>query len=246
MTHRHASERAAHRQGGVTLVELMVALLIGLFLLGGLLVMLQYNRHTFAGQKLLAQLQDSERLALTVMTDVIQQGGYFPDPTTYTAASALPVATVGTVSFAAGQGLAGLYQAAAPGDTISARYTTASGDGILNCAGTTNTTGANATYTNTFNVQQIGGVYQLVCTMNGTVYPLVSGVQTMSVLYGVNTSTSGTNVDTYMTATQVTAATKWGSVISVLVTLTLTNPLTGPGQPATIQVQRYISLMSAT
>jgi len=247
MTHCHARERATRRQGGLTLVELMVSLLIGLFLLGGLLVMLQYNRHTFAGQKLLAQLQDNERLAMTTMTDVIQQAGYFPDPTIYTAVTALPAATVGTVSFAAGQALTGLYQSAAPGDTISARYTTASGDGILNCVGTANTSGANATYTSTFSVKQIGAVPTLVCTMNGTDYPLVSGVQTMNVLYGVaNNAGSGTNVDTYMTATQVTAATKWGSVISMLVTLTFTNPLTGPGQPATIQVQRYISVMGAT
>jgi len=242
MTHHHASERAAHRQRGLTLVELMVALLIGLFLLGGLLVLLQDNRHTFASQKLLAQLQDSERLALMMMTDVIQQSGYFPDPTTNTSASALTASG----SFAAGQGITGTYNAAAPGDTVSSRYATASGDGILNCRGTSNTSGANATYTNTFSVVVTSGVGQLVCTMNGTQYPLVSGVQNMSVLYGVNTPGTGTNVDTYMTAAQVTAASAWNNVVSVRVTLTFTNPLTGPGQPATIPVQRYISIMGAT
>src|SRR2546430_8355860 len=31
-------------------------------------------------QQALAQLQDQQRFAMTVLTDVIQAGGYFPDP----------------------------------------------------------------------------------------------------------------------------------------------------------------------
>jgi hypothetical protein len=79
---------------------------------------------------------------------------------------------------------------------------------------------------------------------------LVSGVTNLSVMYGVNTSASGTNVDTYMTAAQVTAATAWNNVISAKVTLTFTNPLyvaaNPQGQPATIAVQRYITIMRQT
>jgi hypothetical protein len=69
-------------------------------------------------------------------------------------------------------------------------------------------------------------------------------------LYGVSTSVNGTNVDTYMTAAQVTAATAWNNVISVKVTLTFTNPLyvaaNPQGQPVTIAVQRYIAIMRQT
>jgi type IV pilus assembly protein PilW len=235
------------RQHGFTMVELMVALLIGLFLMGGLVGLVQSNKRAFTSQNLLSQLQDSERLALTMMNDVIDQAGYFPDPTLNTAASALPASG----SFALGQPITGTYSATAPGDTISVRYTTANGDGILNCTGGSNTSGANASYVNTFSVVVTAGVSQLVCTLNGTAYPLVNNVTDLSVLYGVNTSGSGNNVDTYMTAAQVTAATAWSKVISARVTLTFTNPLVNaPGQPAagaqpaTFQITRNIDLMS--
>src|SRR5882762_8074946 len=219
MTYLPSHQRIAQRQFGFTMIELMVALLIGLFLMGGLMTLLQNNRKAFSSQSVLAQLQDSERLAMTMMTGVIQQSGYFPDPTINSPSSAL----LASGSFAAGQGLTGT-----PADTITARYTTAPGDGILNCSGTSNPvgSGANATYVNQFSVVVTGGVSQLVCTNeNNVVYPLVSGVTNLSVLYGVSTSVNGTNVDTYMTAAQVTAATAWNNVISVKVTLTFTNPL---------------------
>ena len=77
----------------------------------------------------------------------------------------------------AGQPMTGTYSAAPPGDTITSRYATNSGDGILNCTGTSNTSGAVAAYVNTFSVVNS----QLVCTLNGTQYPLVSGVTNLDV-----------------------------------------------------------------
>ena len=64
--------RATRWQSGYTLVELMVALAIALFLLGGLFTIVQGTRTTYGNQSQLAQLQDSERLAMTLITDVIQ------------------------------------------------------------------------------------------------------------------------------------------------------------------------------
>jgi type IV pilus assembly protein PilW len=216
----------------------MVAAAIGLFLLGGLLTIVQNNRRVFATQNQLAQLEDSQRLAMTMIADVIQSAGYFPDPTINTSA-----ALTATGPFAVGQAFTGTYNAAAPGDTIRARFVTANGDGILNCSGSSNTTGANLIYVNLFRV--IGS--QLVCTMNGTQYQLVSGVQNLSVLYGVKTdfTVDDNTVDTYLNASQMTA-TNWNNVISVTVTLTFSNPVyvAGTGQPQTINFQRVIGVMS--
>lgn len=245
MTHIYSNRRTAPRHRGFTMIELMVALLIGLFLMGGLMTLLQNNRKAFSSQSVLAQLQDSERLAMSMMAGVVQQSGYFPDPTLNSPSTAFPASG----SFASGQGLTGSTTAGS--DTIIARYTTATGDGILNCKGSSNTTGANATYVNAFSIVVTGGLSQLVCTdENNAVYPLVNGVTNLSVLYGVNTTASGTNVDTYMTAAQVTAATAWNNVISAKITLTFTNPLyvstNVEGQPPTILVQRYITIMRQT
>jgi type IV pilus assembly protein PilW len=240
-------------QGGFTVVELMVALLIGLFLLGGLLTLVQDNRRSFASQNQLAQLQDAERMAMTMITDVIQSAGYYPDPTINSATLLLPAN--GTFA-AAGQAVVGTFSATAPGDTISLRYATNPGDGIVNCIGQSNTGGAVATYTNTFSV--VNG--QLLCTMNGTAYniigtvPLASGnfngvvVNNMSILYGVTTGSSPNNVDTYYTATNVP---NWSNVISVQVTLQFNNPMwsaaaaaQGTTVPQYLSFQRVITVMS--
>ena len=237
------NKRRALPQRGFTLIEILVALMIGLFLLGGLLTIVQANRAVFGNQSQLAQLQDSERMAMTILAEVIQSAGYFPDPTTNTLTTTLTAAA----PFAVGQSVYGVYSAAPPGDQLYVRYMTAGGDGILNCSGQSNPTGGpNTLYVNAFQV--LNG--QLVCTMNGTPYNLANGVTNLSVLYGVkaNAGAAGNNVDTYMTAAQVTAAGLWGSVISALVQLTFTNPVyvAGTAQQPTVSIQRVISVMNQT
>jgi type IV pilus assembly protein PilW len=138
------------------------------------------------------------------------------------------------------------------GDQLYVRYMTAGGDGILNCSGQSNPIGGpNTLYVNIFQV--LNG--QLVCTMNGTQYNLVNGVTNsvtnMTILYGVkaNAVAPGNNVDTYMTAAQVSKAGLWDNVIAALVQVTFTNPMYVPGQtgqPATVSIQRVISVMNQT
>ena len=80
---------AARAERGFTLVELMVTVAIALFLLGGLVTVVGNVRKADVNQRALAQLQDQERFALTVITDVVQAGGYFPDSVMWTPASSL-------------------------------------------------------------------------------------------------------------------------------------------------------------
>ena len=75
------SLRHAARQRGFTLVELMVTVGIALFLLGGLVTILQNVRQANLNQQALAQLQDQQRFAMTVISDMIQQAGYYPSYT---------------------------------------------------------------------------------------------------------------------------------------------------------------------
>jgi type IV pilus assembly protein PilW len=250
----HRQVRIQGSQRGFTLIEIMIALLISIFLLGALLTIVQANRAVFGDQSQLAQLQDSERMALTMMTDVIQQAGYFPDPTTNTVLSTLTA----VAPFAVGQAISGTYTATVPGDSIFVRYMTAGGDGILNCSGLPNpVAGPNTLYVNKFYINN----GQLVCDMTAnaitTTYNLVSGVTNSStnlgvtnltVLYGVkaNAALPGNNVDTYLNASLMTPA-NWGSVIAVLIQLTFTNPLYTAGsttQPPTILVQRVVGVMN--
>jgi len=85
-------------------------------------------RATYFNQQSLAQLQDQQRFAMTVLTDVIQAGGYFPDPLGMTAGTALPAAG----AYQVGQVFTGTQGAT---DTIGVRYRTANGDGVILCDG---------------------------------------------------------------------------------------------------------------
>ncbi len=242
----------------------MIALLIGVFLLGALLTIVQANKQVFVGQNLAAQLQDNERMSMTMMADVIESAGYFTNPFqngnpfnppappwNLTGAGATPWPS--PLQF-----ISGVYNAAPPGDQITVLTWTNTGAApngnpsdlnILNCSGLGNTTGGILAVAETFEV--LNG--QLICIMNGQQYTLVGDanvkVTNLSVLYGVKTSaTAGNNVDTYMTATQVgTLANPWTQVISVLVTLTFTNPAYATGQGTQyVSIQRVIGLMNQT
>jgi len=244
-----AFPHSARTQRGFTLVELMVTVGIALFLLYGLVTIVETVRRTSLDQQSLAQLQDQQRFAMTVLTDVIQAGGYFPDPTTWTPATSLPAAA----PFAQRQPFNATHNAAAPGDTIGVRYRTQQFDGVINCTGGTNTVfNPTQLYTNFFSVSPTG---QLQCALGvgspavlAAPVALVSGVTNLTIYYGVkrNFAVTDYNVDTYLTADQM-LNTDWDNISSVRVILTFTNPLyKGPGgvQQPTITFDRVVEVMA--
>ncbi len=247
------SGRFAER--GLTLVEMMIAILIGLFLTGGLLTLVQAMKRANLNQSGLSQLQDNERMAMTLITDVIKSTGYYYGPLVNTAVSSFPVKNYNAnANFTfAGQALVGTGTYAAGNNVITSRYLTAGGDNIINCTG--NPSGVAATFVNTFSLDGNGN---LQCTLivnggNPTTVPLISGISNMQIYYGVQTNgAAGTNsVDTYMDAAAVTAGSYWPSVKSVQVTLWFVNPLFGqPGQTnaalKNIPFTRVIAVMDKT
>jgi type IV pilus assembly protein PilW len=264
--HGTASLVARRRAPGFTIVELMIAITIALFLSAGLLTLVQAMKATGGIQSGLSQLQDSERTAMTLIADVIQSAGYFPQPTVNVAAGEFPV---GGPFVYAGQSVAG---GAANGfDAITVRYATAGTNGgappgsappdnIINCTG--NFSQIPTMFTNTFSLQpdpSVAGTFDLMCNVvdsagNNNTVQLVAGITAMSVLYGVQTNpASGTNgADTYLSAADVTNGSYWPNVVSVKVTVTFVNPLYGnlAGQntnlttPQTIPFTRVVAVMN--
>jgi type IV pilus assembly protein PilW len=235
-----ALRRGACGERGYTLIELLVTVAIALFLLDGLVMIVQNVRESYLNQQSLAQLQDQQRFAMTVITDVIQAGGYFPSPTAYTPQSALPA--VG--NYGQGQAFWGQHNAAAPGDSIGVRYMTGINDGVIVCTGGTNTAfNPSHTYTNLFSI----AAGQLQCQLdNAAPIALVNGVTNLQIYYGVkrNFAFSDYNVDTYLTADQM-LNNDWDNISSIRVQLTFTNPLANQaGQPATITFQRVVEVMA--
>jgi type IV pilus assembly protein PilW len=237
-------------QRGFSLVELSVAILIALFLIGGVIVVEQGVHTSYGDQSGLSKLQDEERFAMSLLTEEIQSAGYFPDPHDNSIDTAFPASG----NFQALWSVYGPASAAsAPHDSIYVRFMTASGDGIDLCDGSTNTTGANVTYASYFYLaaDSDGTDYDLDCELQpgtgaafGTAVPLVSGLQDMQILYGVNPS-GGTAAEEYMYASDVTTGGYWPDVDSVKVMLTFTNPLAKEvGQPPDVTFTKVIPIMS--
>ncbi|MGA8008100.1 MAG: prepilin-type N-terminal cleavage/methylation domain-containing protein [Thiomonas sp.] len=66
------------RQGGLTLVELMVAMLLGLVVIGAVVSVLLSSRQSYATNNGLGQLQDNARIAFELMARDIRQAGSSP------------------------------------------------------------------------------------------------------------------------------------------------------------------------
>jgi type IV pilus assembly protein PilW len=250
--HRLQRRKPARGVRGFTFVEIMVAMALGLFLIGGLLTLVQAMRRTATNQSGMSQLQDNERMAMQLITDVVQSTGYYTSPVTNSATSAFLVGTYGPASFGSGQALAGNYTAGVP-DIITNRYQTAgtaAGDNAINCTGNPNNLFAN--FVNQITVNTASNY--LTCTVwvnasNPVTVALVPGITNMTVLYGVETGNgvASNSVDTYLTADLVTAGNLWPQVRSVQVTLTFQNPMSAqPGQPATVNFVRNIAVMYKT
>jgi type IV pilus assembly protein PilW len=247
------------RQGGFSLIELSVAILIALFLIGGVLTVEQGVHTSYQDNSGLSQLEDNERFAMSVISEIVERAGYYPNPATNTLTTALPAETTTTPQGAsapltAGQYLFGIYSATTPQDSVFVRYMTATGQNINLCDGTT---GVTSTYTNYLYIAADAtnpSTSDLYCELeigtawNAAAVPLVNGITNMQILYGVHTVTYSqpdNNVDTYMTAASVTTHSYWPDVTSLQVTLTFLNPLYGKsGQPEYLYFRRVIAVMS--
>ncbi len=263
----------AQRSRGFSLVELMIAVLLAIFLIGGLLTLVQTMKQTTGVQSGLSQLQDGERFASELLNASIQSAGDYPNATIGGAAANFPAinvtvpATGSILAFAQGQVVSGADTAAPAGSVIGVRYMTsgtaaAYPDGLISCAG--NTSPTQVTWINVFYVDASGNLQCQLTTIDlagnqtVTTTPLVYGITALGVLYGQRTNTNATtlSVDSYLSATATSALAAvanstwqpgWAQVRSVQVTFTFTNPLANlSGQAAvpTVNLVRVYDVMT--
>jgi type IV pilus assembly protein PilW len=65
------------RQGGLSLIELMIALLVGLLLLGGLVQIYVSSKQGYNAQEQLARMQEGGRFAMDLITRDLRRAGYW-------------------------------------------------------------------------------------------------------------------------------------------------------------------------
>lgn len=213
--------RLQRRAAGFTLIELMISITITLFLMAGILALVVNMKGSFTTQDQLGRTQENTLFALTTLDTTIRHAGYFPDPTINAESASMPETTTANAdgsTFLVGQSMGGSAGAGSVSDTITVRFQSASDDGLMNCAGDTNKTGANLSWSNTFAVNASS---QLTCTVSvdggapGAPVALIDNVASLRVLYGVDSAAPEFNVDRYVTAADIGTTYPFTSVHSV-------------------------------
>ncbi|MFE1573476.1 PilW family protein [Comamonas odontotermitis] len=210
-THR-VLNRIAHQ--GFTLIEVMVAMIIGLVLVMALAGIYMSLKQNFFGQGNLSTATEQQRLLYTSLATSVQSAGYYADPVSYTRANLFPA--VG--SFATGQFVAG------NASTLSVRYQALPGDGIADCAGAENTGTSAIIITNSFSLNTANHTLECTSSTGGSPVALASNIASLQFLYGTDTDKDGL-MDRYLSADAVTSDGLWSYVSSVRVVITLTDNL---------------------
>ncbi|KEZ76888.1 PilW family protein [Salinisphaera hydrothermalis] len=184
------------RQGGFTLVELMIALVIGLLLLAGVLQILLSNRTSFDAQRATAHLQENARLAEFVLDHAIAHAGY---RTALDAAetTVFPGTSNASPNYPDGAYVTGTANADGPNDALRLRFQ-ARGD-VRDClGGSVGTVQSNEITDFQFFVNDND---TLECTKysstGATTQPIVENVDRFKVRYGLDTDNTA-GVDRYV------------------------------------------------
>lgn len=210
-----------YKQQGLTFVELMVAMTIGLFVMLVVSQIFLSNKQSYRTQDDLSRLQESARYAQSLISRTARFAGYRSDPASR-AADVYPAAT----PVITGTNNAGLNTS----DTLTLRFQgsgngTGTADGtVIDCLG--NVIDSNVTAINIFYIAAgTGGEPALFCdntndsTVNGT--ELVTGIETMQILYGEDSS-GDSAADHFVAAG--TAGLNMDRVVSVQVGLLFRTP----------------------
>lgn len=226
------------RQSGFTIVEMMVAVAISLIVILGFTVTFVSLKQTFVSQDKSAQLQDNERLAMSILTASGQQAGYFPNPATLDSTQIFATTSTTYGDMPQGQAVMGRTGSGTTPESISMAFAASANDGLITCQGHTvtaadigsapSTANGSVGVRNTFYVDSATKTLNCIVQVNndttstfggGTAQPLVTNVASMSVAYGVDTGSG--SVSGYWPASGVST---WASVKSVRITLNFVNP----------------------
>jgi type IV pilus assembly protein PilW len=200
--------RLRSKSAGFSLVELMVALVLSLLILGGVIAVYMNNSDTARFQTGVMRTMENGRFAIDVLSRTLRMAGY-DDPDVGGSVGAVFVSgTTGSTGTSFTQ--SDLNTGA---DTVSVTYE--GGTEIRDCQG--GATSSSSTVTNQYAVStDASGVSHLVCnTANDNGQPLAEGVEDMQILYGLDVGGNGVP-DRYVDADNVG---DWSQVVSIQVAL---------------------------
>ncbi|MDH5570755.1 MAG: PilW family protein [Gammaproteobacteria bacterium] len=196
--------KTLNQQSGLTLIEMMVSLVISLIILAGLYTIYSSNKTAYQRNTGLTQIQESGRYAISMLAKDIRMAGY---PKTND--------VLQTVLFNGSADNTGPNGS----DVLVIRHGSQL-DPTENCMGvlTNNTVPLTTNTVNTYEIRDTGrinnagrAIFALMC--NNT--ELVEGIENMQVLYGIDSSGTGTP-SRYVTLNNVT---NWSSVVTIQIAI---------------------------
>ncbi len=196
------------QQKGFSLVELMIALVVGLMLTAGVIRIFIANKQTYRVADANARIQENARFAIEILGRHLRLTGYRDTNNVSTDfSSTFPAVSFSGYNFAAGEVIRGTD------NEVIVRY---QGDGnITDCEDNSLITAGNEVVSRLFL-----NAGSLRCATNVDAagdQPLISDVSSMLVRYGIDTDGDGT-ADRY---DRTAGVTDWRQVVSIRVTLTL-------------------------
>ncbi len=212
------STSLAHRQSGISLVEIMISLVTGLFLLAGVIQIYLSNKQTYRVVEASSRIQENARFAMEILGQHIRMTG-FRDSVTGDPMSIFPQLTFGGYNLNPGEVIRG-------SDTeMVVRY---QGDGVIqDCTGG-NVIAPGTSITMRFSLDA-NNELQCASSLSGQ-EPLVSGINQLRFLYGIDTDGDAT-ANCYdqasslnaanPTACGVSLASPWSQVVSLRIVLEL-------------------------
>ena len=122
--------RLAHGQAGMTLVEVMIAMLLGLFLVGGIMQVFASSRLTYRVHESTARMQETGRMALEVLSRDIRMADFWGCASDLTnVVNNLDNTGTGFIDFGTG-GVVGTEGGSGVPDTLTLRGGSDSGLGV--------------------------------------------------------------------------------------------------------------------
>jgi len=212
------------QQRGLSLIELMVAMLIGTFLILGITEIFINNQKSYLFQQNQVGNQENGRFALTVLSQELSKAGYRSLPIDSIAASTAVVAgcnfPVGAAVVAISQtSLCIQYQAANTADTGCQGTAVANANLILKPYGQVNPVIVEKlTLDTTTN--------SLICTTSAGAQPLVTGISDIRFDYGSGTDKSLTTFAT--SPTQIVGAVRYSALMQSIGGATIRDTTTVP------------------
>jgi type IV pilus assembly protein PilW len=195
--HQHSFRQQFRQQRGFTLVEIMIAITIGLLMMAGILQISAASKESGRLQRNMSFVQENIRITTEILGRDIRQAGYYEDDN-----PSDPIT-----------GLAPFVDLSDPTDDTSADITSDGGGSDNDQITVTYESDTDCLGQDTFNVGEEADNHfavnhyfiqseRLMCRGNGAdaSQPLVEGVESMQILYGENTDGDPRSANRYVQA----------------------------------------------